>query len=87
ILGAVQFLDAIGFTLWFALSGAGNTLFPAMVESFLTWGVVVFGSYILGVVLQVGFIGPWLLFPIYMALFAGIMVWKINKGDWKEIEV
>ena len=87
ILGAVQFLDAIGFTLWFALSGAGNTLFPAMVESCLTWGVVVFGSYILGVVLQVGFIGPWLLFPVYMALFAGIMVWKINKGDWKEIEV
>ncbi|MEE3204216.1 MAG: MATE family efflux transporter, partial [Candidatus Neomarinimicrobiota bacterium] len=87
ILGAVQFLDAIGFTLWFALSGAGNTLFPAMVESFLTWGVVVFGSYILGVVLQVGFMGPWLLFPVYMALFAGIMVWKINKGDWKDIEV
>ena len=87
ILGAVQFLDAIGFTLWFALSGAGNTLFPAMVESFLTWGVVVFGSYILGVVLQVGFMGPWLLFPVYMALFAGIMVWKISKGDWKEIEV
>lgn len=87
ILGAVQFLDAIGFTLWFALSGAGNTLFPAMVESLLTWGVVVLGSYILGVVLKVGFAGPWLLFPIYMGLFASIMVWKINKGDWKEIEV
>ena len=87
ILGAVQFLDAIGFTLWFALSGAGNTLFPAMVESLLTWGVVVLGSYILGVVLKVGFAGPWLLFPVYMGLFASIMVWKINKGDWKEIEV
>lgn len=24
MIGAVQFLDAIGFTLWFALSGAGN---------------------------------------------------------------
>ena len=87
ILGAVQFMDAIGFTLWFALSGAGNTLFPAMVESCLVWGVVVFGSYILGVVLQVGFVGPWLLFPVYMGLFAGIMVWKVSKGDWKEIEV
>lgn len=87
ILGAVQFLDAVGFTLWFALSGAGNTLFPAMVESCLTWGIVVLGSYILGVVLEVGFIGPWLLFPVYMGLFAGIMVWKISKGDWKEIEV
>ena len=87
MIGAVQFLDAIGFTLWFALSGAGNTLFPAVVESCLTWGVIVLGSYVFGVVLNMGFKAPWLLFPIYMGLFAGIMVWKISKGDWKEIEV
>ena len=29
----------------------------------------------------------WLLFPLYMALFAGIMTWKVSKGDWKEIKV
>jgi len=87
MIGAVQFLDAIGFTLWFALSGAGNTLFPAVVESCLTWGIIVLGSYVFGVVLNMGFKAPWLLFPIYMGLFAGIMVWKISKGDWKEIEV
>jgi len=87
MIGAVQFLDAIGFTLWFALSGAGNTLFPAVVESCLTWGIIVLGSYVFGVVLNMGFKAPWLLFPIYMGLFAGIMVWKISKGDWKEIKV
>ena len=87
MIGAVQFLDAIGFTLWFALSGAGNTLFPAVVESCLTWGIIVLGSYVFGVVLNMGFKAPWLLFPVYMGLFAGIMVWKISKGDWKEIEV
>jgi|TARA_B100000029_G_scaffold119763_1_gene113112 putative MATE family efflux protein len=87
MIGAVQFLDAIGFVLWFALSGAGNTLFPAMVESCLTWGVIVLGSYVFGVVLEIGFAAPWMLFPVYMGLFAGIMVWKILQGDWKEIEV
>ena len=87
MIGAVQFLDAIGFVLWFALSGAGNTLFPAVVESCLTWGIIVLGSYVFGVVLEMGFKAPWLLFPVYMGLFAGIMVWKIRKGDWKEIEV
>ena len=87
MIGAVQFLDAIGFTLWFALSAAGNTLFPAVVESCLTWGVIVLGSYVFGVGLNMGFKAPWLLFPVYMGLFAGIMVWKISKGDWKEIEV
>ena len=35
IIGALQFIDAIGFVLWFALSGAGNTFFPAMVEAVL----------------------------------------------------
>jgi hypothetical protein len=39
------------------------------------------------VVLNLGFKAPWLLFPVYMGLFAGNMVWKISKGDWKEIEV
>ena len=87
MIGAVQFFDAIGFVLWFALSGAGNTLFPAMVESILTWGVIVLGSYVFGIVLEMGFIAPWLLFPVYMGLFAGIMIWKISLGDWKEIEV
>jgi len=87
MIGAVQFLDAIGFVLWFALSGAGNTVFPAVVESCLTWVVIVLGSYLLGVVLQLGFKTLWLLFPVYMGLFAAIMTWKVYQGDWKEIQV
>ena len=50
MIGAVQFLDAIGFVLWFSLSGAGDTMFPAVVESILTWIVVVAGSFVLGFV-------------------------------------
>ena len=65
MIGAVQFLDAIGFVLWFALSGAGDTMFPAVVESILTWIVVVTGSYVLGFVLKMGFKSLWLLFPLY----------------------
>ncbi len=87
MIGAVQFLDAIGFVLWFALSGAGDTMFPAVVESILTWVIVVTGSYVLGVVLKIGFKSLWLLFPLHMGLFALIMVWKIKQGKWKNIEV
>jgi Na+-driven multidrug efflux pump len=87
MIGAVQFLDAIGFVLWFALAGAGNTIFPAMVESVLTWFIIVLGSYVFGVKMAIGFTAPWVLFPVYMALFAGTMVWKIRKGDWKKIKV
>tara|TARA_Y100001978_G_scaffold120573_1_gene107464 strand:- start:671 stop:988 length:318 start_codon:yes stop_codon:yes gene_type:complete len=87
MIGAVQFLDAIGFVLWFSLSGAGDTMFPAVVESILTWFIVVTGSYVLGLVLKTGFNSLWLLFPLHMGLFALIMVWKIKQGKWKTIEV
>ncbi len=87
IIGALQFMDAIGFVLWFALSGAGNTIFPAAVESILTWLVIVLGSYVVGVYFSLGFKALWLLFPVHLGLFAGIMFWKIQKGDWKHIKV
>ena len=87
IAGALQFFDAVGFVLMFALTGAGNTLFPAVVDSISTWIVVVFGTYFFGVYLNYGFIIPWLLFPFHMAIFASAMIWKIYQGEWKKIEV
>ena len=87
IIGALQFVDAVGFVLWFALSGAGNTFFPAMVEAVLTWVVIVLGSYVVGVYYSLGFNALWWLFPIHLGLFATIMIWKIKQGDWKKITV
>jgi Na+-driven multidrug efflux pump len=34
-----------------------------------------------------GFKILWVLFPLYMGLFALIMIWKVRQGDWKRIEV
>ncbi|RTZ73586.1 MAG: hypothetical protein DSY99_02710, partial [Candidatus Neomarinimicrobiota bacterium] len=62
LAGLVQFVDAIGMTLWFALSGAGNTLFPSLVESFLVWCFFLPGSYFFGVVFGYGFLAPWIFF-------------------------
>ena len=87
VVGLLQFVDAIGMTLWFALSGAGNTFFPALVESLLIWLVMIPGSWFIGVYLKVGFVGPFTLLPSIYITFATIMVMKIRKGDWKNIEV
>ena len=87
ILGVVQFFDAVGMTLWFALSGAGNTLFPAIIDLSLSWGIFLPGSYLLGIVFGYGLIGPWLAFAIYLFLYAICITWKILKGDWKKIEI
>ncbi len=87
VVGFLQFVDAVGMTLWFALSGAGNTFFPALVESLLIWFVMIPGSWLIGVHLNAGFIGPFTLLPLVYITFASVMVLKIQKGDWKNIEV
>ena len=87
ILGFVQFVDAYGMTLWFALSGAGNTTYPAVVESALVWGFFLPAVYLTGVVAGYGFEGAWLSLAAYIILFALAMIRKIKLGDWKAIEL
>ena len=87
LIGLIQFVDAVGFTMFLALTGAGNTFFPAMVESALIWFFMLPLSYYLGVVTGWGFKPPWIVFAIYLLLMAAILTLKVKKGDWKEIEV
>ena len=87
LIGFLQFIDAVCFTLFLALTGAGNTLFPALVESSLIWGFMLPVSYYAGVVLNIGFKAPFVVFAVYLFLMALILSLKVAKGDWKEIEV
>ena len=87
LAGFLQIIDSIGMTLWFALSGAGNTIYPSVVESLLVWLYFLPGSYYFGVVLGYGFIAPWLFFGSYLLFFAAAMVWKVKQGDWKLIKI
>ena len=87
LIGFLQFVDAVCFTLFLALTGAGNTIFPALVESSLIWGFMLPISYYAGVVLNIGFKAPFVTFAVYLFLMAFILSIKVAKGDWKEIEV
>ena len=87
VIGVIQFVDAVGFTMFLALTGAGNTLYPAMVESSLIWFFMLPLSYCFGVHFGLGFKLPWVIFAIYLILMAIILTVKVKKGDWKEIEV
>ena len=87
LIGFLQFVDAVCFTLFLALTGAGNTLFPALVESSLIWGFMLPISYYVGVVLNIGFKAPFVAFAVYLFLMALILSIKVARGDWKEIEV
>ena len=87
VIGIIQFVDAVGFTMFLALTGAGNTLYPAMVESSLIWFFMLPLSYYLGVHFGFGFKLPWVVFAVYLILMAIILTVKVKKGGWKEIEV
>jgi len=87
IVGLIQYADAVAITLWFALSGAGNTVFPGMVDGILCWFFFLPGSYYFGVIKGFGFWGPWSFFGFYLILFAMIMYWKVKQGTWKTIQV
>ena len=87
IVGALQFIDAIAITLWFALSGAGNTLFPSAVDGFLCWFIFLPLCYVTGIYMELGYLGPWASFSAYLILLMVIMVWKTSLGTWKDIKV
>jgi len=87
LIGIMQFVDAVGFTMFLALTGAGNTLYPALVESSLIWFFMLPLSYYFGVFSGGGFKPPWVIFAIYLFMLAIILSIKVKKGEWKEIEV
>ena len=87
MIGFVQYFDAIGLTLFFILTGAGNTKFPALVNIGLCWIVFLPLAYILSLNANMGLIGAWMSFSIWVILFSIIMSLKVKSGSWKSIKV
>ena len=52
IIGVLQYFDAVGLTLFFVLSGAGNTYFPSIVNIIICWGIFLPIVYYLGIILK-----------------------------------
>jgi putative MATE family efflux protein len=86
-VGLLQFVDAICFTLWFALTGAGDTKVPAIVDILLHWVLFVPACYILGITFGLGFWGPWLAFGLHLTCFSVFIFSRFRLGYWKEIIV
>ena len=87
IIGVLQYFDAIGLTLFFVLTGAGNTHFPAIVNMATCWLMFLPLSYYLSIYLEMGIIGAWFGFAAWIVPFAIIMALKVSTGSWKKIEV
>ncbi len=86
-VGLLQFVDAFCFTLWFALTGAGDTKIPAIVDVLTHWVLFVPACYLLGITLGLGFWGPWIAFGLHLTFFAAFVFWRFRMGYWKTVKV
>ena len=86
-VGLLQFVDVFAITLWFALSGAGDTKFTAMVGIIASWTIFIPLSYILGIKYNFGLFGPWIAFAIFLVIEAAFITFRVIQGKWKHIEV
>ena len=86
-VGLLQFVDAFCFTLWFALTGAGDTKIPAIVDVLTHWVLFIPACYFLGITLGLGFWGPWIAFGLHLTFFAIFVFWRFRGGYWKTIKV
>jgi len=86
-IGFLQFIDAFCFTLWFALTGAGDTRIPAIFDILNHWIVFVPLCYFLGIYCGYGYWGAWVSFGIMLLFIAIFMFWRFKTGKWKSIVV
>ena len=86
ILGAVQPLMAIDFTLGGALRGAGDTRFPLLTT--LTGLVVVRGA-IAGLFAWMGLGVEWIFAALIMdyVVKSSLLAWRFRSGQWRHIEI
>jgi len=87
IVGVLQYFDAIGLTLFFVLTGAGNTRFPAAVNMLICWLMFLPLAYYLSICHEMGVVGAWLGFAAWIVPFAIIMALKVSTGSWKKIKI
>jgi len=86
-VGLLQFVDAFCFTLWFALTGAGDTKTPALVDILNHWLIFVPLCYLLSIHYNYGYWGAWYSFAIHLIFLATFMFIRFKKGHWKNIKV
>ena len=85
-VGLLQFVDAFCFTLWFALTGAGDTKIPALVDIINHWLIFIPLCYILSIYYDYGYWGAWYSFGIHLIFIAIFMYIRFKMGNWKKIK-
>ena len=85
LLGVVQPMQAVQFTLTGALRGAGDTLFAAVISLITICGVRLVVGYIMMYVLGMGLIGAWFALITDQAIRTSCICVRYMRGKWKKV--
>ncbi|HMP71871.1 MAG TPA: MATE family efflux transporter [Kiritimatiellia bacterium] len=80
-------LDVGNLVLAGALKGAGDTRFVMIYSVVAAWGIMVPGSLMIAVWLDLGILWIWGWVMVYIMLLAIGFIWRFKVGRWKEIKV
>lgn len=85
VLGVVQPIQAIQFTLTGALRGAGDTLFAAIVSMVTIVGVRLIASYFFMFVLDWNLMGAWIALFCDQIIRTTAITIRYKNGKWKKV--
>ena len=88
VVGAFyQFFDAIAIVSDGALRGAGDTRWPFVARSVVSWLIFLPLAYLFAFRFDWGLTGAWNGGLIAMILLAAILVYRFHSGAWREIRI
>ena len=83
-----QLFDAVAISYGNALRGAGDTLWPAIVTSFLSWLITVVGaSLVASLHPEWGSLGPWTVATLDIVLCGVILAARWRWGPWEKLDI
>ena len=86
-VGVLQFFDAFGIMMFFALTASGDVKFPGIADVVSIWLVFLPLAYLTGIKWNMPFWGPWFSFGLHIIVFAVVATWRISTNKWTKIKV
>jgi MATE family multidrug resistance protein len=83
-----QFFDGLGITYGAALRGAGDTLWPAVVQIIGHWVILISGGLAIAKLRpQWGSLGPWIMAALLIIVLGLALWWRWQRGAWQRIDL
>lgn len=89
LLAAVfQLFDAVGIVYNGALRGAGDTFWPMIVATVLSWTIIIVGGTLATVLLPgLSSVGPWAVASLYVVVLGIAFAWRFESRLWHKINL